>query len=161
MDARAVVGLPLRVAGDVASRATLAALDAVLASRVTAEAVDRIVASALVERAVARLLATDALEQVMASAQEAALAQRLIDSELLDEFVDRLLQSEDLWLLVDEIARSPAVTEAIGTQSIGFADQIAGVVRDRSRTADARVERIARRVLRRKAAASATTVQPE
>jgi hypothetical protein len=160
MDVRSVVGLPLRVGADVASRATLAAVDAVLASRVTAEVVDRVVASALVERAVERLLATDALEHVLASAQEAALAQRLIDSELLDEFVDRLLQSEELWVLVDEIARSPAVTEAIGTQSIGFADQIAGVVRDRSRTADARVERAARRVLRRKAAAPATTVQP-
>jgi hypothetical protein len=160
MDARALAGLPLRVGTDVASRATLAAIDAVLASRLAVEAVERIVASALVERAVERMLASDALEHVMTSAQEAAVAQRVIDSELLDEFVERLLQSEELWVLVDEIARSPAVTEAIGTQSIGFADQIAGVVRDRSRTADARVERVARRVLRRRPAPPATTIEP-
>jgi hypothetical protein len=63
--------------------------------------------------------------------------------------VARLLESEDLWLLVDEVARSPSVTEAISHQGVGFAEQMAGVVRARSRTADARVERLARRVLRR------------
>jgi hypothetical protein len=153
MDARALAVLPLRVASDVATRATLAGLDAVLASRVATEAVDRIIASALVEHAVDQLLAGDGLERVLASADTAGVPQRVIDSHLIDEAVDRLLQSEDLWLLVDEIARSPAVTEAIGTQSIGFADQVAGVVRNRSRTADARLENIARRVLRRQAAA--------
>jgi hypothetical protein len=159
MDARALVWLPVRAATDVATRATLAAIDATLASRVAAEAVDRIVASELVGRAVERLLATDALETILASAYEAAVPERIIDSRLVDEFVERLLQSEELWVLVDEIARSPAVTEAIGTQGIGFADQVAGVVRDRSRTADERMERLARRVLRRKPAA-ATSVQP-
>ena len=153
MDARALVVMPLRVASDVATRATLAGLDAVLASRVATEAVDRIIASALVGHAVDQLLAGDGLERVLASADTAGVPQRVIDSHLIDEAVDRLLQSEDLWLLVDEIARSPAVTEAIGTQSIGFADQVAGVVRNRSRTADARLENIARRVLRRQAAA--------
>ena len=154
MDVRSLVVLPLRVASDVATRATLAALDAMLASRVATEAVDRIIASALVGHAVDQLLAGDALERVLASAETASVPQRVIDSHLIDEAVDRLLQSEDLWLLVDEIARSPAVTEAIGTQSIGFADQIAGVVRDRSRTADARLEHLARRVLRRRPAAA-------
>jgi hypothetical protein len=154
MDARALVVMPLRVASDVATRATLAALDAVLASRVATEAVDRIIASALVQHAVDQVLAGDGLERVLASAETASVPQRVIESHLIDEAVDRLLQSEDLWLLVDEIARSPAVTEAIGTQSIGFADQVAGVVRNRSRTADARLENIARRVLRRKAPAA-------
>jgi hypothetical protein len=98
---------------------------------------------------------------VLASAQAAAVPQRVIDSRLIDEFVDRLLESEELWVLVDEIARSPAVTDAISTQGIGFADQVAGVVRDRSRTADARVERIARRLLRRRPEAPpVTVVQP-
>jgi hypothetical protein len=141
------------VVRDVAARASLAGLDAVLSSRAATEAVDRIVASALVERAVDQLLAGDALERVLASAETAEVPERVIGSHLVDEAVERLLDSEDLWLLVDEIARSPAVTEAIGSQSIGFAGQIAGVVRDRSRSADDRVERIGRRVLRRKAAA--------
>ena len=51
--------------------------------------------------------------------------------------------------MVDEIAHSPAVTDAIGQQSVGFADQVAGQVRVRSQRADARVERVARRLLRR------------
>jgi len=154
MDVRALALLPVQVAADVATRATLAGLDAVLASRVATAAVDRIIASALAGHVVDQLLAGDALERVLASAETASVPQRVIDSHLIDEAVDRLLQSEDLWLLVDEIARSPAVTEAIGTQSISFADQIADVVRDRSRTADARLEHLARRVLRRRPAAA-------
>jgi hypothetical protein len=154
MDVRALVVLPLGVASDIATRVTLAGLDALLASRVATEAADRIVASALVGHVLDQMLAGDGLERVLASAETASVPQRVIDSHLIDEAVDRLLESEDLWLLVDEIARSPAVTEAIGTQSIGFADQIAGVVRDRSRTADARLERLARRVLRRRAGAA-------
>ena len=161
MDARALLGLPLAVvrpaasvAAGVAERAALAGLDAVLASRLATEAIDRIIASSLVEHAVDQILAGDGLERVLAMAESAEVPQRVIDSHLVDEAVDRLLQSEDLWVLVDEIARSPAVTEAIGTQGIGFADQIAGVVRERTRTADDRLERIARRVLRRRAAAA-------
>jgi hypothetical protein len=50
--------------------------------------------------------------------------------------------------MVEEIAQSPAVTEAIAQQSVGFADQVAGGVRVRSRNADAWLERTARRALR-------------
>jgi hypothetical protein len=131
----ALAGMPFAIAhraerraSAAASKLTLAALDATLTSETAAQAVDRIVRSDLVERAI----------------------ERVFETRILDEVVARLLESEDLWLLVDEIARSPAVTDAISTQSIGFADQIAGVVRDRSRTADDRVERMARRVLRRR-----------
>jgi hypothetical protein len=41
------------------------------------------------------------------------------------------------------------VTDAITQQSMGFADVIADGVRDRSRSADAWLERAARRALRR------------
>jgi hypothetical protein len=51
---------------------------------------------------------------------------------------------------VDQIARSPAVTEAITQQSMGFADQVAGEVRRSSQRADAGLERAAHRLLRRK-----------
>jgi hypothetical protein len=95
----------------------------------------------------------DALERVVGTALESPAVERVatqvIESRLLDTIVERLLESEELWLLVDEIARSPAVTEAIGQQSVGFADQVAGQVRVRSQRADARVERVARRLLRR------------
>jgi hypothetical protein len=48
------------------------------------------------------------------------------------------------------IARSPAVTDAIGRQSLGLADQVAGVVRDRSRGADDRLETAVRGLVRRR-----------
>ena len=74
---------------------------------------------------------------------------QMIDSRLLDETVTSLLKSAELWITIDEVARSPAVTDAITQQGRSFADQVAGVVRDRSRTADDRLESAARRLLRR------------
>jgi hypothetical protein len=52
-------------------------------------------------------------------------------------------------VLVEEIAESPAVTDAITQQGFGFADEVAGGMRARSRNADAWLERAARRALRR------------
>jgi hypothetical protein len=49
------------------------------------------------------------------------------------------------------VARSPAVTEAISHQSAGLADEVARAVRDRSVSADARLERAARRLVGRRA----------
>ena len=107
----------------------LAGLDVVLASRVAEEAVDRALASRLAEHTV----------------------DRVFDQErLIDETVTRLLESEELWVLVDSIAKSPAVTEAIARQSVGFADQVAEGVRERSQRLDMRLEQTARRIARRR-----------
>jgi hypothetical protein len=110
---------------------------------------------AVLERVTDELVSDDAeLERVVGAALDSPVVERLaaqvIESRLLDTIVERLLDSEDLWLLVDEIAQSPAVTDAISHQSVGFADQVAGQVRVRSRRADAGLERAARRLLRRK-----------
>ena len=111
--------------------------DAVLAA--AEDAIDRAIANGLVERLVDRLLAEGVIERAV---------DRVFDERrIVDELVNRLIESEELWVLVDSIAKSPAVTEAIGRQSIGFADQVAGEVRERSRNADARLERVARRAL--------------
>src|SRR5204863_9609158 len=91
-------------------------------------------------------------DRLLESPQAEQLVARLIESRLVDEAVVRLLDSKDLWLLVDEIARSPYVTAAISHQSVGFVEEMAGVVRDRSAKGDARLERIARRLFRREAA---------
>ena len=48
--------------------------------------------------------------------------------------------------LVDEIARSPSVTEAIAHQGTGFLEQVAAKTRDRSRQADSRLQRLAEKV---------------
>jgi hypothetical protein len=117
--------------------------------------VDRMLADGIVEQMTARVVEGPELERAVERVLESAAAERLvgrvIESRLLDEAVRRLLESEDLWLLVDEIARSPAVADAITQQSVGFADQVADGVRVRSRGADAWLERAARRALRRRA----------
>jgi hypothetical protein len=115
--------------------------------------VERALADGVVERAVARVLDGPELERVTVAALDSPAMERLVasamDSRLVDETVARLLESEDLWLLVEEIAQSPAVTDAITQQSMSFVDEIADGFRERSRSADAWLERAAHRALRR------------
>jgi hypothetical protein len=115
---------------------------------------DRLLADGVLDQTVARVLEGPELERVVESALDSAAMERLvvrvIESRLLEETVERLLQTDELWLMVDEIARSPAVAEAIQRQSLGFADEVAGGVRTRSRRIDDRLESGARRVFGRK-----------
>ena len=124
--------------------AGLSTLDLALNSALAREAIDRILASPLAE---------DVLERLVGRAVDSPDAERLvgrvIDSRLVDAAVVQLLESDGLWVLVEQIARSPAVTAAISQQGVGFANQMAGVVRDRSRTADDQLEGIVRRLSRR------------
>ncbi|MFI5010691.1 MAG: hypothetical protein ACHQDY_10500 [Solirubrobacterales bacterium] len=113
---------------------------AALDSERTQDSLARVLESEGAERLLERVLSSPASERMLA---------QVLKSPLLQETVTRLLESEELWVLVDEIARSPPVTEAITLQSIGFVDQVAGRVRDSSRDADAWVERAARRLGRR------------
>ena len=118
---------------------------------------DRLLADGVLDQTVARVLEGPELERVVESALDSAAMERLvvrvIESSLLEEAVERLLQTDELWLMVDEIARSPAVAEAIQRQSLGFADEVAGGVRVRSRKIDDRLESGARRVFHRKSRA--------
>jgi hypothetical protein len=124
--------------GELVSAGALDALDALLASRVLDEAAARVVESPALERLLARVL----------------------ESRLLGDAVAGLLEREELWELVETIARSPAVTEAIAHQGVGFADQVAGEVRERSEQADARLERAARRLLRRRGQSRSPPMEP-
>ena len=159
-------GVVLRPVTRAASDATLAVVDGVLESRLARDIVDRALAGplldtvardlaryAVLERLADPLLDGETLDRVAEAALESPamdrLVARVIDSRLVDEAVAQLLESEELWLVVEEVARSPAVTEAITQQGIGFADQVAGGVRARSRNADELLERVARRALRR------------
>ena len=143
---------PLGSVAGLVNRGVLGAVDVVLGSELVGDVVDRVVASPMVERALRRALDGPLVEEIAQDVLRYSVVERVIDSKVLDQAVDRLLASEELWRLVDEIARSPAVTEAITKQGIGFADQVAGSVRARSMKADARLERAARRALRRKPA---------
>ena len=114
---------------------------------------DRLLADGIVEHTVGRVLDGPEFDRVVGAVLESPAIERLveqaIESRLADQAVARLLDSEELWLLVEEIAKSPAVTEAVTQQGFGFADQVAGGMRARSRNADAWLEGKARRALRR------------
>lgn len=150
--------------------ATLAAADSVLTSSLAHDVVTRVAGSPLMEDALHRLTQTidgpESGELVTGTVERADVERvvgrvidsplldvavtRAIDSRLFDLIVARLLESDALWVLVDEIAQSPSVTAAIGHQGVGFANQVADVARDRSRAGDARLERIAARLSRRR-----------
>jgi hypothetical protein len=152
---------------DTAGRATLASLDAVLASPYTEAAIDRVLESRAVEKALSRALEGPLVDALARDLTRFAVLERLVDpvladgtaerivlhtldSPALDAIISRLLEREELWFLVEEIARSPAVTEAITQQSLGFADQVAADVRRTSSGADAWLERAVRRPFRRR-----------
>ncbi len=168
--ARDTLGAPARWTLLSALDVALSALDAAVSSPVAEEALERIRASAVaddvLERLVGRAVDSPAAERLVGRAVDSPAAERLvgravdspgaerlvgrvIDSRMLDAAMLQLLESDGLWVLVEKIAQSPAVTAAISQQGLGFADQMAGVVRDRSRTADDRLERLVRRLARR------------
>ncbi len=138
--------------------AALAAADATLGSPLAREALARILDSELAEdvyqRLVAQPLDSPELDRVIARALDSPQAERLagqvIDSRVVDVFIQRLVEVDGLWSLVDQIAQSPTVMAAISQQGVGFASQIAVVARDRSATADDRLERFAARFVRRR-----------
>lgn len=127
------------------------------------------------ERIVETAMESDALRDCIVGALESPGAERLlvlaldspgvermvariVESRIVDETAARVMEevaarlpdSQAMWALVDEIAQSPAVTEAIAQQGYGFADQVAGEVRERSRNVDVRLERAVWRLLRRR-----------
>jgi len=117
------------------------------AAGVAQRVVDRMLQDGLIEQIAERVLSGPELERIVASAFQSALP---------DEVIAQALASEAVWILVDEIARSPSVTEAIAHQGTGFLEQVASKTRDRSRKADSRVQRLAERVGRRRARSGAS-----
>jgi hypothetical protein len=164
---RATLGvLDVALGSPFTEQAVCMVLDSPLVGRIVPRLADRLLAAGIADDIARRLLEGPELERIVVAAIESPGAARLgdrlldspqaerlvgrvIESRLIDEAVARLLESKDLWLLVDEIARSPSVTQAISHQSLGFAEEMAGEVRERSHKADARVERLARRLFRK------------
>ena len=115
-------------------------IDAALDSPAFDRVADKVVNSPALERLADDVANSPAMERA---------AVRVVESRLVEAVVRRLLESDELWLLVGEIARSEPVTDAITQDTLGFAGEIAAEVRALSRGGDARVERVARRMLRR------------
>jgi hypothetical protein len=141
-------------------------VEQLLADGVAEQVATRFLSGPELERVVVLALESDALQDAITDALDSPGAERLLaralespglermirqvmESRVVDETMARLPRTEGLWILIDQIVASPAVTEAITQQGMGFADQMAGAVRARSRTADARLERLASRLLRR------------
>jgi hypothetical protein len=150
-----------RRAVDGLGQVTVVLIDGALASSYADEAVRHILESELAERAVARALAGDLVDVAAQDLVRTGVLERMvaqvIDSRVVreaiarvaDDVVERLRSSESLWTLIDDIAQSPELAEAITRQSAGFADHVGDELRERSRSADDRLERAAARLWRR------------
>jgi hypothetical protein len=101
------------------------------------------------ERIVEKALETPGVERMLTQIVESRAVRDAV-ARVADDAVERLRTSDAMWTLIDDIAQSPVVTEAIAQQGYGFADQVGEQVRERSRHADARLERVAQRLLRRR-----------
>jgi cell division inhibitor SulA len=73
----------------------------------------------------------------------------VLESELLLESTERALRGEEMRLVLEWIAGSREVRDAVLHQSADLADVVGREVRGRSADADAAAERLARRILRR------------
>ena len=153
-----------RVAGRagtaLAERATTRVVDELLAHGVADQVADRILSGPELER----ILESEAMERFAERLLDSPAAERLLahvfDSSLLDAAVTRVLASAQLWHVVEEVAASPAVTDAISRQGMGFADQVVDEVSERSRKADALLERAAHRIFHRPAPAGPAPATP-
>lgn len=147
---------PLHSIGNRALSATLkpftaaAGLAADAGLEVENRALDRLLESGELERVLDNQRLQAMLAQLLAGPGARQLVDTLFDSGLIDHFLDRLLERPALWHLIDEIAGSPAVLDAVSNQGLGFADQVGEVVRSRSRRADDWLERAAHRVVGRR-----------
>jgi hypothetical protein len=109
----------------------------------------RIVDGPELDRIVARALESPGVERIVARIIESPVVQEAI-ARVVDDVVERLRDSDALWALIDDVIQSPVVTDAIAHQGVGFADQVNDQIRERSRNFDAKLERAAWRLLRRR-----------
>jgi uncharacterized membrane-anchored protein YjiN (DUF445 family) len=145
------------------------ALDQLEQAGVADQVIDRLLAGGAVERLTSRLLEGPELEHIVDGALDSPGAERLVahvlesrmvedaSARVVDDVLGRLRASEALWTLIDEVAQSPAVADAIAQQGAGFADQVGDELRDRSRHADEQLERAVWRVFRRRPVGSGGT----
>ena len=167
--------LESRWAGELTERLLMSPqADAALRRLLDGPAVDRIVVALVearvIERATAELIAADVPAHLVAQVLEAGLLDEVVtraladdsvertvdrlltrwfEGPLYDDVINRVLASEELWHLVNEIAHSPEVMEAIAAGSASLAGEVADQVRRRTIVVDDVAERITRKLLRR------------
>jgi hypothetical protein len=129
------------LAGGVADRA----LDRATATGVPERLAERMLAQGIADQIATRLLAGPELERIVERALESPGMERVVDrivesrlieqtiTRVVDDVVGDLPSSEAMWALIDVIAQSPAVTDAITSRAP------ASPIRWRGRCASARV----------------------
>jgi uncharacterized RDD family membrane protein YckC len=119
------------------------------------EAIVGALESEAVERAMARVLKGPVVEEAVQGALDSDAVKKAaleaMDSELVDEVWRRLLASDQAQQLVERIAEAPEVRAAISAQGVGLIEDIGRTVGKVARNLDDALERIARRILFRKA----------
>lgn len=143
-----VARAPFGVARAIERRSRRAVADAVIATT------DAWLSSPELERIVAAVVDHEGTERIADRILDSPLARRIgqqaVDAGVVDALLDRLAEREALWRLVDLIAASPAVGEAIGAQSRGAVADVVDGVRDGAAQADDWLERAAQRIARRR-----------
>ncbi|MBF6619797.1 MAG: hypothetical protein ITG02_06140 [Patulibacter sp.] len=143
-----VARAPLGVVRAVERRSRRAAADAVIAAAdawLSSSELDRIVTAIVEHEGSARLA-----DRVLASPLARHVGRQTVDSGALDAVLDRLVEREAFWALVDVVAGSAAVGEAIGRQSRSAVTDVVDGVRDGAAQADDWLERVALRVVGRR-----------
>ncbi|MBJ7244738.1 MAG: hypothetical protein JHD03_08005 [Solirubrobacteraceae bacterium] len=152
-DGGGVFGLLGRVAS-FGVRSTGDAIEAVIGSDAVEESINRLLSSPAIERLIQTALSGPLVDALSRELVRQRVVERitttLIEAGVFEPIIDAFLERPELWVLVEEIAQSPSVSDAIRQQSFGFADQVGDEVRGRSRSADDILARAARRLVGRR-----------
>jgi uncharacterized RDD family membrane protein YckC len=99
-------------------------------------------------RATQRVAETTGLDRELEDALEQAMI-NVLESDFTDRVFERLLDSDETQKLIERVAQAPEVRAAIRAQSVGLIEDVGGEVAELTEAVDARLERVARRLIRR------------
>ncbi len=144
----AVARTPFGVARAIERRGRRAVADAVIA------AADGWLRSPELERIVAAVVEHEGAERIADRVLDSPLARRVgrraVEAGVVDALLDRLAERVPDLALIDDVAGSPAVGDAIAVQSRSAVTDVVDGVRDGAAQADDWLERIARRAVGRR-----------
>jgi hypothetical protein len=143
-----VTRAPLGMIRAVERRGRRAAADALIAAAdgwLSSPELDRIVTAIVQHEGSGRIA-----DRILTSPLARHVGRQAVDSGALDAVLDRLVEREAFWALVDVVAGSPAVGEAIGRQSRSAVTDVVDGLRDGAVQADDWLERVARRAVGRR-----------
>jgi uncharacterized RDD family membrane protein YckC len=132
----------------VAARASRGPLEAAADEHLVPELsrlIDRALAQSLPEELVQSLVEHRVFERMAAELAESGALDRLVENALAsprsEELTDRIVNSEEMRRAIRQIVASPEVREAVTQQTRGFGDELAAVIRGRTRRLDNRIDR--------------------